>query len=143
MTKGQASMVTHAILVGFVVFLILVIVNTVLTLRDNFQSFTLNNEIDQTCLILEGGLEKVFHTTAYGSPSGSRSVVDINLPDRLADEPYKAVFRNRTIEIDVTSVNTTCNIGFDADYSGSSAGGSTEISFTINSTSRLIEMKSI
>jgi len=143
--KGQSILLSHAILVSFSVFLILIVITTFATLRHDFQNFTAANEMDQLCLILKGGAEKVFYDSNYRSPNGTQSRLIINLPDRLADIPYRADFQNNSVFIETLGpkFNTTCKVGFNATYSGFTSGGLTELSFNINTTMRAIGMKNV
>lgn len=143
--KGQATLLTHTLLLGFVIFFILIIVNTFVLLHEDFQLFAAESEIDQLCLTMRGGVEKIFYASSYRSPVASRSSLDVNLPDKLADAEYTATFQNASIKIETSGLyfNATCVVGLNATYSGQTSGGLTRISFLRNTTSDAVEMKSI
>jgi hypothetical protein len=143
--KGQSILITHAILVGFTIFLLLVVMNTFMTLREDFQNFAAHSEIDQVCMIIKSGIEKLFLGEEYRSQTNTTSRIDLNLPEKLVDTSYRASFVNKSIDIATLSprYNSTCRIGLDMQYSGFTTGGSTEIIFTRNSTADAIEMRSI
>ena len=143
--KGQSAFVTHAILLGFVIFLIFIIVNTFLTLREEFQDFTAKSELEQVCFILRSGIEKLVPDTDYRPQTNTTSKIDINLPEKMAGTSYVANFENRSINIFTLSprFNSTCRIGFNVTYVGFTSGGLTEILFIRNLTNDIIEMKSV
>lgn len=142
--KGQSAFLTHAILMAFIIFLIFIIINTFMTLKDEYQNFAADNEMGQVCLMLESGIEKIIPRTDF-RPVNSANEITISLPERLSGSPYIANFRNKTIEIKLldAAYNTTCSVGFNYTYSGFSSGGQTKIKFLRNKTSERIEMSSL
>jgi len=142
---GQSVIFTHAILLSFTIFLIFIIITTFTTMRGNFQEFTLQNEMDQVCFMMRSGFEKVYQQPDYVSPTGIKNTLVIKLPDKLADTSYHVSFVNRSIKIQTLApvFNSTCNIGFNTSYSGSAGGGVAEVSYTLNSTSSVIGMRSV
>jgi hypothetical protein len=135
--KGQSILITHAILIAFSIFLIFVVVSTFVKLRDDFQDFTAESEINQLCFIVRNGVEKIIPFYDYRSPTNStQAVLDLNLPVRLAGLPYRMNFVGKAVNIETLTgfFNTTCKVGFNVTYRGFTAGGRTLLTYTYNGT---------
>ena len=148
MKKGQSPLVSHSIIVGFSVFLVLAVVFTLNTLRADYQDFVGKGEIEQVCDLIRGGIEKIYNPSDYISLTNTTiGRIKILFPDRLADNSYRIRFANSSATIETISqpvINKTCIIGFDLIYNGSTSGGETEIVWTrfSNGTDR-IDMRKI
>ncbi|MFA4820316.1 MAG: hypothetical protein WC613_05160 [Candidatus Aenigmatarchaeota archaeon] len=143
-SSGQAELVSHAVLVGFSMFLIYVIITTFTNVKEDYQEFVGSNEIKEMCFVMRGAIEKVYNPTDYNlSTNTLLGSMQTRLPDRITDIKYRAIFFNKSILIESQGVefNDTCKIGFAANYNGSTSGGLTRFSYTkfINGTS-VIEM---
>lgn len=127
---GQNPLLSHTIAIGFSLLLILVVVTTLSSLRDNYQDFIGKNEIIQVCSLLKSSVEKVFVEDNYVSPSNTtKGRVVVSLPNRIADMNYRVRVINSTffIETSGAKINDTCRPGFNLSYNGSTTGGLTEL----------------
>lgn len=136
-TKGQAILISHAILVGISVSLVLVVVTTFGDIREDYQEFIAGNDIEQTCFIIRTAAEKVYRETKFVSATNTTyGKVRVVLPERLADLKYSVRFENRTAYLDTSpvQVNASCKVGLNATYTGFTSGGVTEISYAEHSS---------
>ncbi len=133
--KGQNPLLSHAIAIVFSLLLIIVIISVLTSIRDEYSSFTGRNEIAQVCLIMKGGIEKIFTEDSYTSPTNTtKGKVFARLPERIADQNYRIRFVNNSFLVETLSqprINDTCKPGFNMTYLGSTAGGLTEINYTL------------
>ncbi|HIG97703.1 MAG TPA: hypothetical protein HA230_05165 [Candidatus Aenigmarchaeota archaeon] len=130
---GQAELVSHAILVGFSMFLIFVIITTFTNVKEDYQIFVGGSEIKEMCFVMRGAIEKVYNPTDYNFTTNTMlGSMQTRLPDRITDIRYRATFFNKSIIIESPGIefNDTCKIGFTADYNGSTSGGLTRFSYT-------------
>jgi hypothetical protein len=142
--KGQSFLFSHSILVGFGVILIFIVMVAFTNLHNDFQNFVAKNELQQACIIVQGGIEKIYLESGYRSPTeGIYGTIDVNLPDRIAGMPYSVYFVNSTIRSDAGEFSYACGAGFNARYQGSSSGGITQIVLFRNFTETRIEMRSV
>ena len=127
--KGQA-LVSHTIFFVFSILLILTIVTSFGTIRNDAQKFIGNDEIQQVCTIIRTSINKIYSVSDYSSPTTTvLGEIITNLPNRIADESYRARFVNSTIVIETSQpgLNGTCETGFDVNFTGSTPGGRTQI----------------
>ncbi|MEK6888411.1 MAG: hypothetical protein AABX14_05705 [Candidatus Aenigmatarchaeota archaeon] len=133
LSKGQAELVSHAILVGFSMFLVFVIITTFTDVKKDYQTFVGGSEIQEMCFVMRGAIEKIYNPTDYNlSTNTLMGSMQTRLPDRITDIRYRATFFNKSIIIESfgAEFNNTCKIGFDANYNGSASGGLTRFSYT-------------
>ncbi len=127
---GQNPLLSHTIAIGFSLLLIMVVITTLSTLRDNYQDFIGKNEITQVCSLLKSSVEKIFVEDNYVSLTNTtKGRVVVSLPNRIADLNYRVRVINSSffIETSGAKINDTCKAGFNLTYNGSAAGGMTEI----------------
>ena len=145
--KGQAILLNHAIMVGFTVFLIYVVVTTFASIRGDYQKYVGGNEIKELCFVMRGAIDKVYAPLDYNVSSNvSLGRIEVRLPERITDIKYQTKFFNKTILIESgrSIFNETCKIGYNVNYNGSTSGGLTRFSYSkyTNGTS-VIEMTKI
>ncbi len=132
--KGQSMLISHAILIGITIMLVLVVVYALLNIQKDYQKFLGASEIEQVCFVMKNSIEKIYSEGKYLSPSNSTyGKIRIVLPQRAADLKYRARVENRTIYIETLAdplLNTSCKVGINASFSGFAAGGVTEIIYT-------------
>lgn len=131
--KGQAPLVSHAIIVGFTIFLVYVVFTTFTALRDDYQKFVGGLEIKELCFIVRGSAEKVYTAADYNvSVNSLLGSIEVRLPDRVTDLKFNVRFVNKSalIESPGAEFNETCKIGFPAQFNGSTSGGLTRFSYT-------------
>lgn len=131
-SKGQSILLNHAVMVGFSIFLIYVVVTTLMSIREEYQKFVGGNEIKELCFVMRGAIDKVYAPDNYNvSTNTSLGQIEVKLPERITDIKYRARFFNRSIIIDSSGVlfNDTCKIGYNIEYNGSTSGGLTRFSY--------------
>lgn len=142
--KGQAVLVSHAILVGLSIFLVYAVITTFTSIRNDYQKSVGGFEIKELCFVMRGAINKVYTPVDYNvSTNTSFGQIFVKLPDRITDIKYSAFFFNKTIQIRSFAFNETCRIGFDADYNGSASGGMTRFSYvrSVNGTNTIEMVK--
>ena len=129
--KGQAPLLTHAIMVGFSIFLVYAVISTLTSIKTDYQKLVGDSEVSELCFIMKSAVDKVYVPDNYNTPTTSLGSVDISLPDRITDLKYEANFFNRSILIksSLPAFNQTCKIGYNVAYNGSTSGGMTRISY--------------
>ena len=128
--SGQSPLLSHTIAIGFSMLLILLVVTTLASLRDNYQDFIGKNEISQVCAMLKGSIDRIFVEDAYTSPTNTtKGRIVVALPQRIADLNYRVRLINNSFFIETfgTRINDTCKAGFSLAYNGSTTGGLTEL----------------
>ena len=132
MKKGQSILLTHALLVGFSIFLVYAVVTTFVALRDEYQEFIGANEVKQLCFVMSGAIEKIYKEPDYNiSTYTLMGSLDVSMPEKIVDVNYRARFVNSSVLIESIGnvFNDTCVIGYEAIYNGSTTGGLTRISY--------------
>lgn len=132
-SKGQAILLNHAIMVGFSIFMVYVVVTTFASIRTDYQKFVGGNEIKELCFVMRGAVDKVYNPPGYNvSTNVSLGQIEARLPERITDIKYQARFFNKSILIESsgTAFNDTCKIGYNANYNGSTSGGLTRFSYS-------------
>ncbi len=141
-SKGQSPLITHAIMVGFSVFLVYAVISTLTSIKTDYQEIVGGSEISGVCFIIKSGIDKVYAPDSYNTSATNLGSIEISLPDRITDLKYEANFFNRSmlIKSSLPAFNQTCKIGYNVAYNGSTSGGLTRISYIKNTTSETIEM---
>src|SRR3989338_479122 len=130
--KGQAPLLTHAIMVGFSIFLIYAVVTTLTSIKNDYQQVVGGNEVKEICFIMKSAIDKVYAPDGYNlSTDTNLGSVDIDIPAKIAGIKYSANFFNKSILIKSSpqSFNETCKIGYNVAYRGSTSGGLTRFSY--------------
>lgn len=143
--KGQAILLNHALMVGFSIFMVYVVVTTFATIKTDYQEHVGGNEIKELCFVMRGAVDKVYNPADYNvSTNTSFGQIEVRLPERITDTKYQARFFNKSILVESSLFNDTCKIGYNANYNGSTSGGLTRFSYSkyTNGTS-VIEMTKI
>ena len=143
--KGQSILITHAILVGFTVFLVYAVTTTFVSIRADYQKFVGTNEVSEVCFVMKGAVDKIYINTGYNSPTTTLAgYLDVLMPEKISDLPYHADFVSRSIILQSADrkFNSTCAVGLDVTYNGTTSGGLTRFSYTLypNGT-KTIEMR--
>jgi len=143
--KGQAILLNHAIMVGFSIFMVYVVVTTFASIRTDYQEFVGGNEIQELCFVMRGAVDKVYSPPDYNlSGNVSLGQIEVRLPERITDIKYQAKFFNKSILIESNAFNDTCKIGYSANYNGSTSGGLTRFSYSrFTNGTNVIEMTKI
>jgi hypothetical protein len=132
--KGQSPLLSHTLVVGFSVFLVLAVVTTLNVLKSDYQDFIAKGEIEQVCALIRNGIDSIYNPDDYISPTDTTmGRITILLPDKLAGNVYRIRLVNSSSYIETVSqpaINRTCRLGFPAVYNGSTSGGETEITWT-------------
>ena len=126
--KGQAPMISHTFAISFTIIIIMFIVMSFNNIRDDYKAFALENQISGICDTIKGAIEKIYWPFDYES-NGTFGSVIIDLPERIGDTNYRVKFFDSSLLIE-SEINSTCNIGFNITYAGSTTGGRTEIEWT-------------
>ncbi|MBI4896394.1 MAG: hypothetical protein HY832_02500 [Candidatus Aenigmarchaeota archaeon] len=129
--KGFNPLLNYSILIGLGLVLVIVVSSTMATLTDEFKAATGNDTATQICLTIKSAIEKGFQETTYQSLTNTTfATISVTLPEKIADSSYLIKFAQKNISITsmVGSLSTTCMVGFDAQYEGSSSGGTMTVS---------------
>lgn len=146
--KGQSPLVSHTIMIAFSLTLLLVVVTTLSSIRNDYQEFVAKHEIREVCAIVKSGIEKMYYPESYNSTSNTtKGKIILDLPARIGDMNYRARFANTSLLLETfgeNKVNDTCKIGFNLSYYGSTGGGRTEIQWIrYSNLTDKIEMRKI
>lgn len=142
----MANIIGHTITILFGVFLIIFVINFTNNIRNEYQDFIAENEIDHVCLLVKGAVAKIYVTdNAAGRYNDTLGSITVKMPEKIADTKYRASFEGSGVKIETffsPGRNVTCVIGLPGAYRGLSAGGETVITLYqyVNGT-KLIEMK--
>ncbi len=147
-SKGQSPLLSHTIMLAFSLLLVLVIISMLTAIRDDYSNFIGKNEIAEVCLILKGGIEKMMTDDSYVSPTNTtKGRLFMRFPARIADQNYRMRFANNSVFVETLAqprINDTCRLGHNASYTGSTAGGITEVNYTmLDSAAKIIAMKKV
>ncbi|MBI2579543.1 MAG: hypothetical protein HYW27_01440 [Candidatus Aenigmarchaeota archaeon] len=129
-------------------FLILFVINFTNNIRDEYQDFIVESEIDHLCLLVKGAVAKVYVTgNIPGRYNDTLGSINIGMPEKIGDTKYRASFNGSSVMIETffnPRRNVTCMIGLPGAYRGFSAGGQTKITLYqyVNGT-KAIEMSNI
>ncbi|MFH0832700.1 MAG: hypothetical protein V1900_03215 [Candidatus Aenigmatarchaeota archaeon] len=146
-SKGQNPLLSQTLMVAFSLVLLLAVVTTLNSVRNDYQDFVGRHEIRQVCAIVKSGVEKIYSPGDYNSSTNATmGKILLDLPTRIGDMNYRAKFANTSLLIETTGsnrINDTCKIGFNISYSGSTVGGRTEMSWIRYTNESRIEMRKI
>ncbi len=142
--KGQSILLTHAILVGFSIFLIYAVTTTFVTIREDYKEFVGSNEIREMCFAMRSAAGKIYtQSTQNISTTTILGSLNVRAPDRISDMNYRMKFVNDSIVIESIDrgFRDTCKVGLGAAYNGTSSGGLTRLSYIADSNgTKTIEM---
>jgi len=145
--KGQSPIVSHTIIIGITVFIIIVMLLTLNYLRNEYQKFEGENDINNICLILKNSIEKIYHPENIDNyqtnVSSVMGKIIINLPAKISDIKYNINFVNSSIQVKGLLLNQTCKLWFNITYTGFSSGGLTELSWIRLGRNDTIEMRNV
>lgn len=130
--KGASTFLTSIIFIGFSLFLILVVVNIVNSLTDEYRNYITDGELEQLCFTIRSAIEKIYGTTDYMSQTNTTyGKIILNLPEKVGGARYLAQFSGTNIFIEALNgeKKLKCRTGFNLTYSGSTTGGLTEIKY--------------
>lgn len=128
--KSGQILISHTIFFIFSIAMILAIVVAFGTIRNDAQDFIGTNEIQQVCAIMRTAIGKIYVPSDYASSSNATmGKITVNLPERIADTSYRARFVDKNIVIETfePKLNKTCEIGIDANFTGTTSGGRTQL----------------
>ncbi len=130
--KAQSSLVAHTILVAFSMILIIVILNSLSSIKEEYQDFIGSIEIKEVCHRISSAIDKIYDEPSYWSLTNeSMCSIDLALPDRVANINYLVDFNGSDVYVRTTEkplLNYTCATGYNLTFSGSTTGGMTKIS---------------
>lgn len=144
--KGQSILLSHAILVGFSIFLVYAVSTTFVTLKNDYQHVIGGNEVDQLCFVIRGAVDKMQPDTNYNFTADTvLGSMDINFPERIAASNYRIKFANQSAVIDSldNKFNQTCRMTANAVYTGQTSGGLTRITYTRTPGGDLVTLERI
>jgi hypothetical protein len=130
--KAQSVLIGHSVAISMTIILVIVVVISLNNVRNQYQKFVGENEIDQICLSVKGTVEEIYYQKNYTSPTNTTVArVRLELPSKVADKKYSARFFNNSVLVysDDIRFNRTCKIGFSATFIGTSDGGPTYITW--------------
>ncbi len=142
--KGQSFLISHAILVSISIVLVFIVIYTFTNIRTDYQNFIGGVALEQACSEIKGSIEKVYNPPIYQSPSDTvYGQMRISLPEKAAGIKYRTTFENLSLKLETIGeprINTSCRIGIDAQYIGSTTGGATDITYieTSNGTNKIL-----
>ncbi len=131
--KGQSILLSHAILVGFSIFLVYAITTTFVTIKNDYQKSIGGDDIKQLCFVVQGAVNKIYSETVYNVTGDTvMGVIDVKMPLRIAGMNYRTKFVNQSVVIESldAKINETCKMGINAVYNGTTSGGLTRFYYT-------------
>jgi hypothetical protein len=147
MNKGISPFLSHTMVVAFSAFLIIVVISTMNTITDEYRTYFSGSEINQFCFTIRSGIEKIYSIQAYNPQTNTTyGEIIIDLPEKITDMNYRASFSGKNITITAlnTQKNTTCQTGFDINFTGSTTGGLTKLEYKYYANgTRIIEMSKV
>ncbi len=132
--KGQSSIIGHTIAFGLSMSLVIVLVVALASIQNDYREFAVKNEIGKICGMVKGGVEKIYWPGEYASQGNvTMGKIIITLPEKIGGMNYRARMENTSLFVDVISpgINMTCELGFNASFTGRSDGGRTLIKWMI------------
>ncbi|MFC2143242.1 hypothetical protein ACFLQN_02480 [Candidatus Aenigmatarchaeota archaeon] len=143
MKKGQA--LTHTLVVGFGVILLLSVIVILNTNKLEYQKFIIEKELEELCLTIKSSIYAAYVETDYHSNDVILGRVRFNLPSTLVDSKYRISLADKSVFITTESprFEHTCFVGINAEFKGATNGGQTEIIYSVNDGSEIIEMVKI
>ena len=131
-------LMSHTFAIAFTIVIILLVVISFNNIKDDYKDFALKNQISGVCYTIKSAIEKIYWPFDYES-NGTFGRIIVNLPERIWDRNYRARFLDSSLLIE-SEINSTCHIGFNITYAGSTSGGRTEIEWARSGTADKITM---
>ena len=145
MRKGQGPFISHTLLAGILLIVIVVISTSLITMHSHYSSFLINEQSKSICNVIRGAVidfspanDYYYETdTLYGK-------IWLNLPSRLGGQGYNIRFdylgAKKILNITADTYAFECGLPDYFEYSGRSGGGLTELQFIQNDNSRRVMM---
>ncbi|MBI4014988.1 MAG: hypothetical protein HY365_03460 [Candidatus Aenigmarchaeota archaeon] len=127
---GQNPLLSHVFAIGLSLAIIGVVIYVTSSLNEQYTTFVAEQEVSQVCSIIRSAAGK---TTAGEHLSLNDTIIakiTVNLPAKIANEPYRVRFIGKNASIETLSANVTCVLGYNATYRGSVPGGRASVSWT-------------
>lgn len=136
MMRGQSSILMHSLFLIISIFMLLIVVTSMNNIKNDYDNFSINSQINHICNIVETSIEKIYSKGNYISNDTLFGSVVLNLPDKIASSNYKISFINSDILVKTLDgkYNVTCEAGFNITYNGTSTGRTKIIFSTVNNT---------
>ncbi len=128
MKRGQAPLISHTFAISFTIAIIMLIVISSNNIRNDYEAFALQGQTNILCSTVKNAIEKIYWPFDREA-DGVFGRIIIDLPEKIGDNNYRARFYNNSLLIE-SDINSTCYIGLNVTYSGSTSGGRTEITWT-------------
>lgn len=132
--KAQSQLMAHVFMLLFSVMILALVLTTLNNIKQQYQEFVADLEIDEVCDTIKEGVGKIYWPTDYSGPKTVKmGEIEILLPVRVGDVKYKAIFAGSTLNIatvDKPYVNDSCKMGFDAIFNGQTSGGLAKLTWT-------------
>lgn len=139
---AHGQTLTYVIVIGFGVFLLVVVITVISSVNTDYQEFIAKREIEELCLSINSAVDKIYSESNYAENAVLGEVV-VDLPKKIADVSYRVFFsgRNITVEmLDGPKLAHQCATLFNLTYAGETNGGRTRIIFESISGEKTITM---
>jgi hypothetical protein len=122
--KGQNPLLSHVFATAFLVILVIGIIQITNSLRSEYQDFISDQEVQQVCSIMKSSVTKLNRNNNYLSLNQTlKGRIYIDMPEKIAGETYRIRFMENNASVETPTSNTTCTIGYNATYRGTTTGG--------------------
>lgn len=136
--KGQTVLTSHGISIALTIVLVVVIITSFNSIREEYENFVVKEEMDQTCLIVKTAIHQIFYPTDY-YVAGTNSKMHLFLPEKIGELNYRGKFSGNIFLISSMGKNITknCKMEFIANYSGFTSGGKTKLTWAYDSGQKI------
>lgn len=145
MKKGQ--ILTHSIVVGFGVVLIIAVVIIMDALKTDYKEFVAQKEIEEVCLVVKTAIDKVYPNNFYVSETPTEvGRTEVKLPQKIAGVNYRISMNSENILIqtlDEPKLKLSCQTDINATYAGGTNGGETEFIVMRTKQGDFIQMRKL
>jgi len=127
---GQSQIVTHTIIIMFVVILILIVATTMNSIREDYDNFVGNMTSYEICSLIKSSMEKIYKPVS-GNITVNRTedmgYVILDLPPKVGNSAYRLKLSGTNIIISTSDKTYSCAVGLNATMNSSCAGGKVKL----------------
>jgi hypothetical protein len=142
--KGQSVVVTHSLLILFATLLLIIVVTTLNSIKEDYRDFVLNLTAKDICNLVKTSIEELrtsIPTELEVKTEQNMGSIILDLPSKIGNTKYRIRLENETILIKTESgFSYTCYTSVNSTLSGRSTGDRTKIYWVYGSGTNKISI---
>lgn len=135
--KGQAELLSHTILLAITISILIFVVHSMDSIKDDYADFISDLEAKQVCFQIKNAVMRLETPVIDQTKQETIGYIHTNLPDKIGDSYYRVTTSGKNITLNIFSnENYECHVGFD--FTGQTIGGKTKISRIVDASENVL-----